>query len=108
MKIAYTVRCAFDSEKVAQAWMEWLETEHLRDVCEAGALSGEGVWLDGEGLPEGQAICEARYIFHSRRAFDDYIEQHAPRLRQEGLSKFPLDLGLSYSRAVGEIRSTHA
>lgn len=108
MKIAYTVRCAFTTEQVAQGWMDWLKDEHLGDVCRAGATSGEGVWLDAQDLPEGQVVCEARYIFESREVFDLYLEQHAPRLRQEGLDKFPLDLGLTYSRSVGEIHSSYS
>ena len=100
MKIAYTVSCAFTDAAVADRWMDWLENGHLADVVDAGAESALAVRLDGESVR-----CEARYVFASRQAFETYEREHAPRLREEGLTLFPLDLGLEYSRSVGEIRS---
>lgn len=98
MKIAYTVSCSFTDPAVAGRWMDWLRDGHLADVVAAGAESAYAVKLDGDPVR-----CEARYTFADRAAFDRYEREHAPRLREEGLSLFPLDLGLSYSRSVGEI-----
>ena len=104
--IAYTVGCTFTDPAVAEAWIEWLRDGHLADVCAAGALDAEAVRVDDprSGAPEsGEVRCEARYRFASRRAFAAYERDHAPRLRAEGLAKFPLELGLTYERTVGEI-----
>ncbi len=68
--------------------------EHLADVCAAGAQSAE---LIVDGLR-----CETRYTFADRAAFDAYERDHAPRLRDEGLQRFPLSLGLTYSRTTGK------
>ena len=100
MKIAYTVSCTFTDPAIADRWMDWLENGHLADVVDAGAESAYAVRLDGE-----PACCEARYVFASREAFEAYERDHAPRLREEGLTLFPLDLGLEYARSLGEIRS---
>ena len=68
---------------------------------DAGAESARAVRLDPD--VDGETLCEALYTFADRSAFDAYLARHAPRLREEGLERFPLSLGLSYSRTVGEI-----
>ena len=98
--IAYTVRCTFDDPAVMNEWMAWLVDGHIADVCAAGALDGTIVKLDGE-----PNRVEVRYTFASREVFETYERDHAPRLREEGLQRFPLELGLKYERSVGEIVS---
>lgn len=97
---AYYVSCQFahDSEQTAAAWLDWLENEHIADVIACGATEADIVLLDGE-----PTTYEIRYQFESRAAFEEYERKHAPRLRKEGLEKFPLELGLSYQRRTGEI-----
>ncbi len=95
---AYTVRCEFDDPAVAERWARWIADEHLAEVCAAGAAGGDLVRLDGN-----PPCCEVRYRFASREAFEAYERDHAPRLRSEGLAKFPLELGLRYERSTGEI-----
>ena len=103
--IAYTVACTFTDPAVAAAWIEWLRGGHLADVCAAGALDAQAVRLDD---PEsGKVRCEARYRFASRRAFEAYERDHAPRLRAEGLARFPLELGLAYERTVADVVAAH-
>lgn len=99
-EIAYTVACEFTDPDVARRWLGWLRDGHLRDVCDSGAQAARAVWLDGEPV-----TIEVRYRFASRAAFELYERDHAPRLRAEGLALFPLDLGLTYRRSVGEVRS---
>ena len=97
----YTVACEFDSADVARAWVDWLEREHLEDVCRAGAISAELTRVDGDDLRY-----EVRYCFGDRSQFDTYEREEAPRLRAEGLRLFPLELGLRYSRSTRELIST--
>lgn len=101
-KIRYTVACTFTDPEVATRWLAWLEDGHLADVCAAGAESAEAVRMDGDSANGDTVTYEARYVFPSRAAFEAYERDHAPRLRAEGLEKFPLDLGLTYRRSVGE------
>jgi hypothetical protein len=98
---AYTVSCDFDDPAVAVEWLAWLRDEHLGEVCAAGALDAEAVRLDPP--PGVAARCEARYHFASRPDFQRYERDHAPRLRAEGLKRFPLERGLRYTRATGEV-----
>lgn len=98
---AYTVACTFTDPDVAGHWLDWLRDEHLADVIAAGATSAQVVEIDG--VPEGTIRYEARYLYSSREAFERYEKDHAPRLRAEGLERFPLDLGLTYERSIGEV-----
>ncbi len=100
---SYTVRCTFDDPAVAERWVQWLGEEHLRDVCDAGAVDAEIVQFDAGG-GSSKVICEARYHFADRAAFEKYERDHAPRLREEGLQKFPLERGLHYERFTGDVR----
>ncbi len=92
----YDVECTFTNAEVAAEWQHWLTSQHLQDVCAAGAQSAELVRFDGEPLRYA-----TRYHFASRAAFETYEREHAPRLRAEGLERFPLERGLSYSRRTG-------
>lgn len=110
---AYTVRCEFASEDVAREWIEWLRSEHLRDVCEAGARDAEVVAVDaadGANNPREAASAvavEVRYHFEDRDAFAKYERDHAPRLRAEGLKRFPPERGLIYARSTGEVVASY-
>lgn len=109
-QVAYTVRCEFTAADVADRWVEWLTTgNHINDVIAAGAVSGVLVRLDVEAGDDAPArIYEVRYTFPSRAAMDTYVSDHAPRLREEGLEKFPLSLGLKYSRTIGNVVASYA
>lgn len=96
--LLYTVACEFDSVEVARQWVEWLEREHLADVCCAGAESAEVIRVDAASI-----AYQVQYRFRTRAAFESYERDHAPRLRAEGLKRFPLELGLRYSRSTGEV-----
>lgn len=99
---AYSVICQFvgtDPAGTSRRWLDWLIDQHLADVLAAGAASADVVRWDGEPL-----TLEVRYTFASRAAFNQYEQDHAPRLRSEGITKFPPgELGLSYRRQTGEI-----
>jgi len=98
---SYTVAAEFDDPAVADEWLAWMHSGHLRDVCEAGAIDAEAIRVDT--VAGGVARCEARYHFGSREAFTRYERDHAPRLRAEGLARFPVSRGVRYSRSTGEV-----
>ena len=78
----------------------WLRDGHARELLDAGATSAEILRLEGEEIR-----CEVHYRFPSRAAFETYEREHAPRLRAEGLERFPPALGLRYARRSGELQS---
>jgi len=96
----YTLSCTFTDAAVAEEWIAWLRESHLADVCAAGALDAEIIRMDSEAAT---CRCQVRYHFSSRQAFDAYQRDHAPRLRAEGLKRFPLERGITYERTTGEV-----
>ena len=96
MKFLYTVTCRVEDPMLETKWLGWLEREHVADVIKSGALRAEVVRRDGGGR-----VYDIHYWFKDAQAHDDYIRNHAPRLREEGMKLFPY--GLAYERASGEI-----
>ena len=101
MSIAYTVAVTFSNPGLAEDWLRWLMEGHIADVLAGGATDAEIVALDGP-----DHAYEVRYHFPSREAFALYEKEHAPRLRAEGLARFPVDKGITYRRSVGVVRKS--
>ena len=103
-QLLYTVRCRIDRPDQAAQWVSWMKDKHLAEVVQCGALKAELVLMD-DASPTiaGQQCFEARYRFADRITYDAYINEHAPRLRAEGLALYPLELGFAYERTVGEM-----
>lgn len=96
---AYSVIATFEDPSLVEPWTDWLRREHFADVCVAGAIDAALIVHD---VGEGKSPClEARYRFADRAAFEAYEQNHAPRLREEGLSLFPS--GVSYRRTTGMV-----
>jgi hypothetical protein len=105
---SYTVTATFEDPAIAEQWIQWLRHGHLREVCEAGALDAEVIRFDplaqeDAGPSRALARCAVRYHFASREAFAAYERDHAPRLRAEGLKRFPPEHGFKYERSTGEV-----
>lgn len=96
MSFSYTVTGEFDDAAVAAEWIAWLQHGHLDDVLEGGALEAELVQLSPLKF-------EVRYRFASAESFAAYERDFAPKLRAEGLSRFPPSRGVRMARATGQI-----
>ncbi len=96
--IAYNVVVEFSDPQVAKEWEAWLVSEHLAEVVAAGAQDAMLVRMDGQSIRY-----EARYRFSSRAAFDKYLKEKAPALREKGHHRFPPERGPRAERTVGEI-----
>jgi Domain of unknown function (DUF4286) len=99
VSIAYTVTATFSDYGLAEEWLRWLEEGHVAEVLAGGATDAEIIALDGTDL-----AYEVRYHFPSREAFAHYEKEHAPRLRAEGVARFPN--GITYRRSIGVVRKT--
>jgi hypothetical protein len=102
-RVVYTVTVTFADERVADEWLRWLCPEHVNAVLAAGALDAEVVAVDTDG--PGRTL-EVRYHFAARDDFARYEREHAPRLRAEGLQRFPPERGITYRRALGVATAT--
>jgi hypothetical protein len=96
MSFAYTVLGEFETVAVADEWVSWLLHGHLDDVLKGGALEAVLVRFSPVRL-------EVRYVFADAHAFAAYERDAAPKLRAEGLAKFPATRGVKMSRSSGEI-----
>ena len=119
--ILYTVRATCVSLQQRGRFLSWLSPNHIAGVLKGGATSARIILPlpdDRSGqTPAGQqagtaptapsdtapAIVETQYVFPSRKAFDDYIRDHAPALRADGLKHFPPESGITYERQTAEI-----
>lgn len=97
---SYTVTAEFDDPAVMGEWIDWLRDGHLAEVIAGGALDAELVQFDGPAHR-----CAVRYHFRDRAAFERYEREFAPRLRQDGLERFPPERGVRYQRNTGVVRA---
>lgn len=102
-EVVYTVTATLPDANTAAEWLAWLRGGHVGDVLAAGATTAEIIALDQPAL-----TYEVRYRFRSREAFDRYERGVAPRLRAEGLKRFPPEKGISYRRSVGIVCNVFA
>jgi hypothetical protein len=96
--ITYTVSATFTDCKVGDEWIAWLTSGHIEQVLKGGATDAEIIKMDGD-----DCRYEIRYHFPSRDVFGAYETNHAPRLRAEGLEKFPSSRGITYARSTGVV-----
>ncbi|MCC6333542.1 MAG: DUF4286 family protein [Myxococcales bacterium] len=101
MSFAYTVIADFDSPQVAGDWVAWLKDGHLQAVLDGGARSVDLVRL--EPTAEHPLRFEARYLFADLPTFQRYEQTAAPRLRADGLARFPPSRGVRLTRVLGEV-----
>lgn len=109
--ILYTVRATCPNLQVRGRFLAWLSPNHVAQVLKGGATSARIILPDrisdpvrGEPVESAdRAVVETQYVFPSRKACDDYLRDHAPALRADGLKHFPPDSGVTYERQVAEI-----
>jgi hypothetical protein len=98
-RVLYSVIAMLPDESTAQEYIGWLRGGHIAEVVRAGAESGMVVRVDSAERPR----VVAQYVFGSRAALERYIAEDAPRLRADGLAKFPQSRGVLFERQVGSI-----
>ena len=85
MAVIYEVTLHAKAE-IAEAYLAWL-CEHIAQML---ALPGfESAELDAlvEDSAAERGWC-VRYRLHDRAALDDYLREHAARMRNEGIARF--------------------
>jgi hypothetical protein len=97
--IAYAVTATFTDRTTADEYVSWLNDGHLNQVIEHGAQSAMIVRITDPATP---IQVESRYIFPTRQAFDRYVAEFAPKLRADGLHRFPPSR-VSFERRTGEV-----
>ncbi len=108
--ILYTVRVTCATVQIRGRFLSWLTPNHVRQVMAGGATSVRIVLPDREnesgtaGLELAtRAAVETQYVFPSRKAFNDYLREHAPALRADAMKHFPPESGVVFARQIAEI-----
>ena len=96
--VVYEVNLEFDVA-IAAAYREWLGA-HIQELLALPGFLSASVHEVVEPLPTAgrQGLC-VRYVVSDLAALETYQREHAPRLRQEGLSRFGEE-GVRYRRRV--------
>jgi hypothetical protein len=100
--ILYTVRATCKDVPQRGRFLSWLSPNHLLQV-KAGGATTVRVVLPDRAAETAPAIVETQYAFPSRKAFDTYIRDHAPALRDDAIKHFPPESGVTFTRQVAEI-----
>lgn len=100
--LLYTVRVTCKDLQQRGRFLSWLTPNHVAEVMAGGATAVRIVLPDRES-DTAPAVVETQYVFPSRKAFDAYVRDHAPRLRADGLKHFPAESGVTYARQIAEI-----
>lgn len=98
--ILYSVIATLPDEATRAEYIAWLEDGHVDQVVKGGAHSAMIVRVVD---PPSPLRVETRYVFATRDLFDRYVRQTAPKLREEGLRRFPAQRGVGFERRIGEI-----
>jgi hypothetical protein len=72
----------------AEDWLKWMQEEHLQDMMNTGLFSDYRLCRLMEQDESDGISFVVQYHTDSVENYQSYIEEHAPRMRQKGLSKF--------------------
>jgi uncharacterized NAD(P)/FAD-binding protein YdhS len=100
--ILYTVRATCKDVQQRGRFLAWLSPNHLLQV-KAGGATAVRVVLPEQATDTARAIVETQYAFPSRKAFDTYVRDHAPALRDDARKHFPPESGVTFARQIAEI-----
>ena len=85
--IVYNVTVKLD-HSIAADWRYWMLKEHMPMLMNTGLFTESKLFrlLDQDDT-EGPTFC-AQYYCSSRKEYDDYIDLHAPAMREESIKKW--------------------
>jgi hypothetical protein len=101
-KILYTVRAVLPTLHLQSRFLAWLVPDHIAAV-KAGGAEAVRVVLPDRAAENAPAVVETQYTFPSRKAFDAYVQFHAPALRADNMKHFPPETGIKMERQIAEI-----
>lgn len=85
--IIYNVTVKVD-HTIADEWVNWMKTEHIPDLMKTGLFVDYRLCrLLEQDETEGRTYT-AQYFCDSLEHYHNYIEEHAPKMREKGMKKF--------------------
>lgn len=85
--IIYNVTVLVD-HSIHDSWLDWMQTKHIKEVLATGKFTqARLVRVLVDDTTDGITY-SVQYTAPSRELLQEYYLEHAPALRQEGLSLF--------------------
>ena len=85
--IIYNVTINVD-DSIHHDWLKWMQNKHINDVLATGLFTNAKMVKVLVEEEMGGTTYAVQYFTDSRAKLEDYYQNHAPRLRQEGLQLF--------------------
>lgn len=86
MKLVYEVNL-FVRHEIEKEYRAWL-LEHIAEILALpGFVAAQSFDVLQDSDADSAAIC-VQYHLDSKESLDNYLEQHAPRLRADGFARF--------------------
>ncbi len=89
MSFIYEVNLEIDT-KIAKDFGQWLEP-HIEEMLSFDGFQS-AQWLvrnkEDEGIERDVVLWTVQYVLEGKDSYLRYLSTHAPRMRQEGMSKF--------------------
>jgi len=103
----YTIWADFDDPLTCHRFAEWLNSEHIGRVLDAGADQADLIQHPPSDAAPGGTL-EVRYLFGSHATLDTYLEKHSPALRAETIERFGSTPSIRYRRVVATLIGRHS
>ena len=84
--IIYNVTVNID-HSIHNKWLQWMQNKHISDVLATGLFNNARFVKVLVQEDEG-ATYSVQFFSDSKEKLDEYYQNHAPKLRQEGLELF--------------------
>ena len=85
--IIYNVTVNVD-ESIHNDWLNWMQNKHINDVLATGLFTNAKMVRVVVEEEMGGTTYAVQYFTDSRAKLEDYYQNHAPRLRKEGVQLF--------------------
>jgi hypothetical protein len=85
--IIYNVTVNVD-ESIHNDWLNWMQNKHINDVLATGLFTNAKMVRVVVVEEMGGTTYAVQYFTDSRAKLEDYYQNHAPRLRKEGVQLF--------------------
>jgi hypothetical protein len=86
-RVVYEVNLDLDAS-IADDYRAWLEA-HIREILGLPGFTGARLaQVDDPAPPSGRVALCVQYTLRDAAALDEYLREHAPRLRAEGQARF--------------------
>ncbi|MDP5096937.1 MAG: DUF4286 family protein [Flavobacterium sp.] len=85
--IIYNVTVNVD-ESIHNDWLNWMQNKHINDVLATGLFTNAKMVKVVVEEEMGGTTYAVQYFTDSRAKLEDYYQNHAPRLRKEGVQLF--------------------